>query len=207
MPAEPRFVILGASLAGAKAAETLRGEGFGGPVVLIGAERERPYERPPLSKGLLLGKDDKSKIYVHEESWYEQHDVDLRRGITAVAVDRGAHQISLANGEVVGYDKLLITTGASPRRLNVPGGDLDGVLYLRSVGDCERLADAFRSTGQDGGRAVIGGGRLDRPGDGCRRPLVWVRGHGGRAGTHATEPCARTRTRRGVREPAPPSRR
>jgi 3-phenylpropionate/trans-cinnamate dioxygenase ferredoxin reductase component len=157
MPAEPSFVILGASLAGAKAAETLRGEGFGGPVVLIGAERERPYERPPLSKGLLLGKDDKSKIYVHEESWYEQHDVDLRRGITAIAVDRGAHQISLANGEVVGYDKLLITTGASPRRLNVPGGDLDGVLYLRSVGDCERLADAFRSTGQDGGRAVIAG--------------------------------------------------
>ncbi|HUK67564.1 MAG TPA: FAD-dependent oxidoreductase [Streptosporangiaceae bacterium] len=158
VPAEPRFVIIGASLAGAKAAETLRGEGFGGAVVLIGAEQERPYERPPLSKGLLLGKDDKGTIYVHEESWYDQHDVDLRRGVAAVAVDRGAHQISLADGEVIGYDKLLITTGAAPRRLNVPGGDLDGVLYLRSVSDSERLADAFRSTGQAGGRVVIAGG-------------------------------------------------
>ncbi len=158
MPAEPSFVIIGASLAGAKAAETLRGAGFGGAVVLIGAEQERPYERPPLSKGFLLGKDDKSKIYVHEESWYQQHDVDLRRGVAAVAVDRGARQISLAGGEIVRYDKLLFTTGASPRRLNVPGGDLDGVLYLRSVGDSERLVDAFRSTGRAGGRVVIAGG-------------------------------------------------
>ena len=100
MPAEPRFVIIGASLAGAKAAETLRGEGFGGSVVLVGAEQERPYERPPLSKGFLLGKDDKSTIYVHEESWYEKHDVDLRRGVAAVAIDRGARRIELANGEV-----------------------------------------------------------------------------------------------------------
>ena len=84
--------------------------------MLIGAEQERPYERPPLSKGFLLGKDDKSKIYVHEESWYQQHDVDLRRGVAAVAVDRGARQISLAGGEIVRYDKLLFTTGASPRR-------------------------------------------------------------------------------------------
>ncbi len=158
MPAEPRFVIIGASLAGAKAAETLRGEGFGGSVVLVGTEQERPYERPPLSKGFLLGKEDKSKIYVHEESWYEKHDVDLRRGVAAAAIDRGTRRIELPNGEFVGYDKLLITTGASPRRLSVPGGDLDGVLYLRSVGDSERLAAAFRSIGGAGGRVVIAGG-------------------------------------------------
>jgi len=158
MPAEPRFVIIGASLAGAKAAETLRGEGFGGSVVLVGAEQERPYERPPLSKGFLLGNEDKSKIYVHEESWYEKHDVDLRRGVTAAAIDRGTRRIELANGDSVGYGKLLITTGASPRRLSVPGGDLDGVLYLRSVGDSERLAAAFRSIGEAGGRVVIAGG-------------------------------------------------
>ncbi len=158
MPAEPRFVIIGASLAGAKAAETLREQGFGGDIVLVGAEHERPYERPPLSKGFLLGKDDKSKIYVHEEGWYEAHDVDLRRGVAAVAIHRDAHRVELANGDVIGYDKLLITTGASPRRLNVPGGDLDGVLYLRSVGDSERLSAAFRSTGGAGGPVVIAGG-------------------------------------------------
>jgi NADPH-dependent 2,4-dienoyl-CoA reductase/sulfur reductase-like enzyme len=158
MPAEPSFVIVGASLAGAKAAETLREEGFGGAVVLVGTERERPYERPPLSKGLLLGKEDKSKIYVHDAGWYEAHDVELRLGSTAVAIERDTHRVELADGQFIGYDKLLIATGASPRRLNVPGGDLDGVLYLRSADDCERLAAAFRSTGEVGGHVVIAGG-------------------------------------------------
>ena len=83
MPAEPPYVIVGASLAGAKAAETLREEGFSGPVALIGDEQDRPYERPPLSKGFLLGKDDKSSVYVHSEDWYAEHDVDLRLGVTA----------------------------------------------------------------------------------------------------------------------------
>ncbi len=158
MPAEPRFVIIGASLAGAKAAETLREEGFGGAIVLVGTESERPYERPRLSKGFLLGKEDKSKIYVHEEGWYSAHDVDLRLGVTAVAVHSGDHRVELAGGDVVGYDKLLLTTGASPRRLNVPGGELEDVLYLRSAGDSERLAAAFRATGGAGGRVVIAGG-------------------------------------------------
>jgi 3-phenylpropionate/trans-cinnamate dioxygenase ferredoxin reductase component len=157
MPAEPGFVIIGASLAGAKAAQTLREEGFGGAIVLVGAEEERPYERPPLSKGFLLGKEEKSKIYVHEEGWYGDNDVDLRRGVAAVAIHRGDHRVELANGDMIGYDKLLITTGASPRRLNVPGGDLEGVLYLRSAADSERLAAAFRSTGEAGGRVVIAG--------------------------------------------------
>ena len=80
MATEPTYVIVGASLAGAKAAETLREEGFSGGVVLLGEENERPYERPPLSKGYLLGKDEKSSIYVHEEGWYAEHDVDLRLG-------------------------------------------------------------------------------------------------------------------------------
>ena len=96
MAAEPTYVIIGASLAGAKAAETLREEGFGGGVILIGAEQERPYERPPLSKGLLLGKDEKSSIYVHEPDWYGQHQVDLRLGETVTGIDRAARQVTLA---------------------------------------------------------------------------------------------------------------
>ena len=153
MPTEPTYLIVGASLTGAKAAETLRSEGFGGPVILLGTETERPYERPPLSKGYLLGKEDKSVIYVHEEGWYAEHGVDLRLGVTVTAVDRAGRTVTTADGESIGYDQLLLATGASPRRLNIPGADREGVLYLRTVGDSERLAAAF----QGGGRVVTVG--------------------------------------------------
>jgi 3-phenylpropionate/trans-cinnamate dioxygenase ferredoxin reductase subunit len=153
MAAEPTYVIIGASLAGAKAAETLREEGFSGGIVLIGDESERPYERPPLSKGYLLGNDEKSSIYVHDSGWYAEHDVDLRLGATATAIDPAARQVTLADGGSVGYDRLLLTTGASPRRLPVPGADLGGVLYLRRVEDSERLGKTLR----EGGRVVIVG--------------------------------------------------
>jgi NADPH-dependent 2,4-dienoyl-CoA reductase/sulfur reductase-like enzyme len=153
MPAQPTFVIVGASLAGAKAAETLREEGFEGAVVLIGAEDQYPYERPPLSKGYLLGKDDRASVFVLEDGWYAEHDVDLRLGTTVTSIDRAARRVSLAGGESVPYDRLLITTGASPRRLNIPGGDLAGVRYLRTLGDSEQLGAALRG----GGRVVIAG--------------------------------------------------
>jgi NADPH-dependent 2,4-dienoyl-CoA reductase/sulfur reductase-like enzyme len=150
---EPTFVIAGASLAGAKAAETLRDEGFGGAVILLGDETERPYERPPLSKGYLLGKDEKSAIYVHDQGWYAEHGVDLRLGVTVTAIDPAGRTVSTSGGESVRYDRLLLATGASPRRISAPGSDLDGVLYLRRVGDSERLAAAFSG----GGRVVVVG--------------------------------------------------
>jgi NADPH-dependent 2,4-dienoyl-CoA reductase/sulfur reductase-like enzyme len=148
MAAKPAYVIIGASLAGAKAAETLREEGFEGAVVLIGTEEEYPYERPPLSKGYLLGKDARESIFPLADGWYAEHGVDLRRGVTVTSIDRAGHRVSLAGGESVPYDRLLITTGASPRRLNIPGADLDGVRYLRTVGDSERLKAALRGGGQ-----------------------------------------------------------
>src|SRR5690242_10442321 len=129
------FVIAGAGLAGAKAAETLREEGFAGSVVLLGEETERPYERPPLSKGYLMGKEEKSAIYIHEAGWYAENDVDLRLGVTVTGLDVTAREVALAGGGTVGYDRLLLATGAAPRRLSAPGADLDGVLYLRKVGD------------------------------------------------------------------------
>jgi len=149
------YVIVGASLAGAKAAEALRGAGFDGPVVLIGAESELPYERPPLSKSYLQGKAERDVIYVHPKEWYQQADVDLRLGTTVTAVNRAAHEVVLADGSRVGYNKLLLTTGSSPRRLPVPGADLDGVLYLRSVGDSERIKAVVSSAATI---AVIGAG-------------------------------------------------
>jgi len=153
MPTEPTYLIVGASLAGAKAAETLRSEGFDGRVILLGSETERPYERPPLSKGYLLGKEEKSVIYVHEEGWYAEHEVDLRRGVTVASLDPAGRTVTTADGESIGYDRLLLATGASPRRLNISGAERDGVLCLRTVGDSERLAAAL----QGGGRVVTVG--------------------------------------------------
>jgi len=155
MPAESTYVIVGASLAGAKAAETLRQEGFDGNIVLLGEEGERPYERPPLSKGYLLGKEDRSSIFVHEEGWYAENGVDLRLGVRVTALDPGAKQVSLADGGTIAYDRVLLATGASPRRLNAPGADLDGIMYLRRVGDSERLQAALRGAGQV---VTVGGG-------------------------------------------------
>ncbi len=148
MPGEPAYVIVGASLAGAKAAETLREEGFGGTIALVGQETERPYERPPLSKGFLLGKAAKSSIYVHEEAWYAAHGISLLLGSTVTAIDRSGRRVELAGGTAISYDRLLLTTGASPRTLDGPGGDLRGVRYLRTVGDSERLGAALADADQ-----------------------------------------------------------
>jgi 3-phenylpropionate/trans-cinnamate dioxygenase ferredoxin reductase subunit len=152
----PTFVIAGASLAGAKAAEMLRDEGFDGEIVLLGAETERPYERPPLSKGYLLGNDELDSAYVHPEDWYAGHGVDLRMGVTVTAIDRGASAVTVSGPggpEMLLYDKLLLTTGASPRRLDFPGSDRPEVLYLRTVADSQRLRAAF----QPGTRVVVAG--------------------------------------------------
>jgi 3-phenylpropionate/trans-cinnamate dioxygenase ferredoxin reductase subunit len=158
MPEGPAYVIIGASLAGAKAAETLRDEGFGGSIVLLGTEADRPYERPPLSKGYLLGKADRASLFVHDEHWYAGHQVDLRLGVTATGIDRQARRVGLDTGDAVGYDRLLLTTGAHPRVLEVPGGDLDGVHYLRTVAESEALATALAPMPGEETRVVIVGG-------------------------------------------------
>jgi 3-phenylpropionate/trans-cinnamate dioxygenase ferredoxin reductase component len=147
-------VIVGASLAGAKAAETLREEGFDGRVVLIGAEPERPYERPPLSKDYLRGEAD-GKPYVHDEGFYAEKEIELRTSTEVSAIHPDSGEVELEGGERIRYDRLLLTTGSEPRRLPVPGGDLDGVLYLRTVED----SDAIRERIERGGRLVtIGAG-------------------------------------------------
>jgi 3-phenylpropionate/trans-cinnamate dioxygenase ferredoxin reductase component len=151
MGAEQTYVIVGASLAGAKAAETLRSEGFDGRLVLIGAEEERPYERPPLSKDYLRGEAGREKVYVHGEDFYEERDIDLRLGRRAETLDVSTSELALDDGEWLRYDKLLLTTGAEPRRLSVPGAELDGVMYLRRVGD----SDALRERLDRGGAVVV----------------------------------------------------
>jgi 3-phenylpropionate/trans-cinnamate dioxygenase ferredoxin reductase subunit len=155
MNATTTYLIAGASLAGAKAAQTLREEGFDGRVLLIGEENERPYERPPLSKDYLLGKAERDIIFVHPRKWYDENEVELRLGVVVTGADPAAHEVTLADGTRVGYSKLLLATGSSPRRLSVPGAELDGVLYLRRVEDSERIKATFQAVSRV---AVIGAG-------------------------------------------------
>jgi len=142
---EPRTVaVVGAGLAGAKAVEALRTEGYDGRLVLFGDEPHRPYERPPLSKGYLQGNDERDTVFVHPENWYGEHDVDLRLGTEVTGLDRHAHELMTAGGQPVRYDRLLLATGASPRHLRLPHADLPGVHYLRNLDDSDALRAAFR---------------------------------------------------------------
>ena len=138
------FAIVGAGLAGARAAETLRAEGFDGRVVLFGAEAHLPYERPALSKGYLQGTAEAP--FVHPAEWYAEQDVDLRLGTTVTALDPAAHEVETADGDRLRYTKLLLTTGSSVRRLA-------DAATLRTLDDSDRLRAALRP----GARVVIVG--------------------------------------------------
>src|SRR5215211_4946148 len=155
MTTQPSFIIVGGGLAGAIAAEILREEGFDGRIVLLGEEAHRPYERPPLSKDYLQGKAARDSIFAHPEPWYADQAVELRLGTAVTSFDPAARTVTTATGVQLDYDKLLLTTGSTPRRLSVPGADLDGVHYLRSVDDSERIKAGFAQAHRV---AIIGGG-------------------------------------------------
>src|SRR4051812_37339743 len=144
-------VIVGGGLAGAKAAQALREEGFEGSIVLVSAEPELPYERPPLSKDYLRGESPREKARVHPDGFYEENSIELRTGVTVDRIDAAAASLDLAGGERLGYDRLLLAPGAGPRRLPVAGAELDGVHYLRDLGDSDAIAARLRA----GGRAVV----------------------------------------------------
>jgi 3-phenylpropionate/trans-cinnamate dioxygenase ferredoxin reductase component len=150
---EQTFMIVGASLAGAKAAEELRERGFDGRVVLLGSEAERPYERPPLTKDYLRGESPREKAYVHEEGFYAERDIELETGTTVATIDLGASRVTLDDGRELHFDRLLLATGAEPRRLPVPGADLGGIHYLRTLADCDMLRERLDA----GGHVVVVG--------------------------------------------------
>jgi 3-phenylpropionate/trans-cinnamate dioxygenase ferredoxin reductase component len=150
---EQTFIIVGASLAGAKAAEELRTQGFDGRVLLIGSEPERPYERPPLTKDYLRGDSPREKAYVHEEDFYAQRQIELFTSATVTAIDHAASTVTLDDRRELGFDRLLLTIGAEPRRIPIPGADLDGVYYLRTLADCDTLRERLDA----GGRVVVVG--------------------------------------------------
>ena len=143
MPASDTFIIAGGGLAGAKAAEALREQGFDGRIMLASEEDIRPYERPPLSKEYLQGKVGQDTIFVHPPDWYDAHGVELLPGTAVTRIDRGSREVTLSGGRHLAYSKLLLATGSIPRRLPLPGADADRVLYLRRVEDSDRIRDTF----------------------------------------------------------------
>ena len=146
-----RIVIVGASLAGASAAVALREQGYQGELTLIGDETDLPYERPPLSKAVLLGDADEPD-WVKDEAYYADQHITLVRGTVASRIDRD-RQVVVTSGAEYGYDKLLLATGSTPRRLDIPGGDLDGLHTLRTYPD----SLALRSRLTAGAAVVIVG--------------------------------------------------
>lgn len=148
-----RAIIIGAGQAGAQAAQSLRQAGFGGEIVMFGQEAVLPYQRPPLSKAYLQGDLEKERLYLRPLAFYEQQKIDLRRGAAVGVIDRAAKSVATKAGQTLAYDKLLIATGAPPRRLSCQGTDLKGVFYLRTMAD----SDALRPILSAGGRIVIVG--------------------------------------------------
>ena len=147
------IVIIGSGLAGGNAAATLREEAFQGPVVLISREPGVPFGRPPLSKTYLRSEEDLDAWYVRPAGWYAEHDVELRSGATVRGVDPAAHAVTLDSGEELAYQKVLIATGGRNRRLRLPGAELPGIHYLRTLAEC----DAIKREAVPGRRAVVVG--------------------------------------------------
>ena len=145
------IVIVGGGLAGATAAKTLRMEGHGGPVILLAEERHHPYLRPPLSKEYLLAKAEDDALPVVPAGWFAENDVELRLGAPVTGIDPAARSVSLRDGGRLDYASLLLATGARPRRIPLPGSDLEGVSTFRTVDDSRRL----RAGLADGGRNVV----------------------------------------------------
>ena len=151
MSASNGLVIVGGGLAGARAAEGARQAGYEGPIRIVAGEDAMPYIRPPLSKEFLLGKDDRASIDVHPAGWYAEQRVEVLRGRRVTSLEPAAHTVSIGDGEVMAYDRLLLATGASPRRFRGSGADLAGVHLLRTVDDSIALREALAP----GGRRVV----------------------------------------------------
>ena len=159
MPTSPseHIVIIGAGQAGCQALESLRKEGFAGPITMVGDEAYPPYQRPPLSKAYLLGQFERPRLFLKADNYYADNGCDLILNATARAIHRAERSVELTDGRTLSYDKLLLATGARVRRLKCPGADLPGIHYLKTIADVDGLQDVF----QAGKRiAVVGGGYI-----------------------------------------------
>jgi len=138
-----RIVIIGAGQAGVQAATTLRAEGFAGMIQMVGDEPYAPYQRPPLSKTYLMGTMERDRLFLKPDAFYDPENCGLIRGVTATSIDREVKLVELSDTGILSYDKLLIATGTRVRKINVPGAELPGIHYLRSIADVDELRPAF----------------------------------------------------------------
>jgi 3-phenylpropionate/trans-cinnamate dioxygenase ferredoxin reductase subunit len=138
------MVIVGAGQCGARASQALRENGWDGAIALFGDEGLSPYERPPLSKSVLLGQKTTVQCTIYDEAFYREQRIDLRSDAPVTAIDRVGHRVVLASGDTLGYHRLLIATGARPRRLDLPGATLAGVHVLRGVRDAHAIGAELR---------------------------------------------------------------
>ena len=157
MATDEKFVIIGAGQAAGRAAEAMRTQGFDGSVTIVGDEAYPPYERPALSKQVLIGEDEPDSTYVHQPAYYDEHQIKLKLGVSAKAIDRETKSVSLSDGTTLDYTKLLIATGSQLRRLSLPGSDLAGIHYLRGIDDSLAIRAALSA---DAKVAVVGGGYI-----------------------------------------------
>ncbi len=148
------YLIIGGGLAGAMAAEAIRERGVGGRVVIITDDHERPYHRPPLSKEYLRGEQERKEVFVHPQEWYQENGVELMQRTRVTHLDAQLHQVTLEDGRTLDYKKLLLATGGTPKHLEIPGAELDGVHYLRWLDD----SDALRSAAAKAKHAAVIGG-------------------------------------------------
>lgn len=148
------YLIIGGGLAGAAAAEAIRARGGGGRVVIVTDDHERPYHRPPLSKEYLRGDQNRNEVFYQPPEWYTEHGVEVMTETRATALDPQAHAVTLDDGRTLEYKRLLLATGGSPRRLDIPGAKLDGVHYLRWLDH----ADALRTAAARAKHAAVIGG-------------------------------------------------
>ncbi len=157
MPSEPHFAVIGGGQAAGRAVEAMRAAGFEGAITLMAEEPHLPYERPPLSKNVLVGEDPPETTQIHGADFYRGHGIALRLGTRAETIDRAQRSIGLSDGSTLTYDKLLIATGAKLRKLGIPGAELDGVCYLRSRQDSLEIQ---RRLAPDAHLVIVGGGYI-----------------------------------------------
>ncbi|MBN1399917.1 MAG: FAD-dependent oxidoreductase [Anaerolineae bacterium] len=148
------YVIVGGGLAGGRACQGIRRNDKQGSIALVSAETHLPYERPPLSKGYLRGKEGREKLWVKDEAYYAQNGIDLILDMLAARLDPADHTLTLGDGRVLGYQKLLLATGGSAWRLPIPGSELERVYTLRTIEDSDAIREAATSAKQ---ALVIGG--------------------------------------------------
>lgn len=152
-----KILIIGAGQAAAQAVATLKAEGFAGQITVVGDEAFPPYQRPPLSKAYLSGKLERERLFLKPDAFYAEANCELLLGASATAIDRAAKTVALSDGRILAYDKLLLATGTRVRKIKVPGADLPGVHYLRSIADVDLLRPAL-APGKK--LAVVGGGYI-----------------------------------------------